>query len=251
MIRLDIEKLLSFLDNPKPEDAHNASSIVGVIGEDLAAGAYMHYYRNTRRVLHDVSVTEGKKRGKWLDRWFVDDTSKTLYQCEIKSWSASAIGGHRLALDASPEEVKRIGVLNMRGLAKNFVSEVQPNHVTKVLQKMRLPDGTEYSSYTVLPLLIVWMCVADDTSEISPILQLQNVPCGLHFNTLEVFSVSLYLRSLYAKGIREIDIDAPSMQNRINTLNSFIASDASKAFMDALTASDDTHYKRLRREGSQ
>ncbi len=251
MIRIDIEKLLSFLDNPEPKDAHNASSVVGVIGEDLAAGAYVHYKKQNVRILHEENVTEGSKGGKWLDRWMVDDENKVLYQCEIKSWSASAIGGHRLALDASTEELKRVGVLNMRGLAKNFESEVQPNHVTKVLRKMRLPDSSEYTSYQVLPLLIVWMCIADDRGEISPVLKLKDLPCGLHFSTLEVFSVSLYLRSLYAQGIREIDIDAPSMQKRIRTLNSFITSDASRAFMDGLTASDDAHYRRLKGESSQ
>lgn len=223
MTRFIIESLLSFLDNPDIADRKHASSIVGVIGEDLAAGVYVHYRKLYVHVLHEENVTEGNKGGKWLDRWIADDGNKILYQCEIKSWSASAIGGHNLDIDAPTEEIKRVASHYMMGLNKNFVSEQQPNHVTKVLKNMKPLKGVDYTAYTVKPLLIVWMPVMNESEILTPSFEIRDLPEFSEFDSLEIFSVSLYLRELLAVGIKEIEIDAPSIKRRMSLLNGFIA----------------------------
>lgn len=114
-MKFQIRKLLTFLDNPQKGDNRHASAITGVIGEDLNAGAFAHYLEKggtyTATVLPE-SPLPGTRNGQRLDRWIYavnhSERDETLYQCEIKNWAASAIGGRKLAVDCSEEEQKKI-----------------------------------------------------------------------------------------------------------------------------------------------
>jgi len=70
-----IPKLLEFLDDPdtnaaidsemKNHNRGNATSIIGLIGEDLNAAAFRHYMNNKPIILRE-NVVQGHKKGSGL-----------------------------------------------------------------------------------------------------------------------------------------------------------------------------------------
>src|SRR3989344_1903593 len=113
-MKINIKKCLEFLDNT-PVRGH-AAAIVSMIGEELNACAFKHYMESTGRIVEilldetgkPVPVRQELPGRKQLDRWIrVKDINKQLlYQCEIKNWSASAIGGRYLEVNADDNELK-------------------------------------------------------------------------------------------------------------------------------------------------
>src|SRR3989344_1921486 len=95
-MKVNIKELVDFFDNKKDSHKGDANAVMSVIGEDLNAYSYKHYIDTERKrkveVLED-SVVQGYRGGKLLDRWILDKKRNTLFQCEIKSWAATAIGG--------------------------------------------------------------------------------------------------------------------------------------------------------------
>lgn len=223
-MRLNIKELLDFFDDT-PERGH-ASSIVGMIGEDLNAAVFKHFRNNKVVVLGD-KVLQGTNAGQRLDRWILDGS--LLYQCEIKNWSATAIGGRRLRSDATEEETKKmVSYYWEREMRNNFSAEHEhPNGVTKVLLKMKSPE--EYKTLEVGPLLIYWMPISNDEKGENPLsvvsVESLNLPRSLktEFTKLTIFSVSLYLRKLYkgGKGEKYIDLEMPHFEHRMGILGKF------------------------------
>ena len=110
-IEIDIEALLHFFDESPPESQGHATGIVAIAGEDLGAGLLTHYLeaQGASAEVLPGPCSQRTKRGKRLDRWVcvTQDGSTVYYQVEIKNWSAHAIGGKVLKLDASAEEVAK------------------------------------------------------------------------------------------------------------------------------------------------
>src|SRR3989344_9968 len=165
-MKLNLRNLLTFLDDPKKGDNRHSSAITGVIGEDLNAAAFAHYLgrdEGWEATVSTDSTTPGTKSGKRLDRWIQAHNKKTgeviLYQCEIKNWAASAIGGHRLPVDCNEDDVKKVAAHYWKGQLKTFQAPEHPNNVTKVFMPMRLPE--QYAGSNVEPLLIYWMPVSN------------------------------------------------------------------------------------------
>jgi len=222
-MKLNIKELLDFFDNPSIRG--HASAIAGIIGEELNASVYKKFRNNKVEIL-DESVTSGVKKGKWLDRWFVDKNTKTLYQCEIKNWAAHAIGGKKLKSDASDDKIRWIADYHWKRELKNSFSKrgKHPNGVTKVLLTMRKPN--KYKKLKVEPLLIYWMPISSlSGKEINPLSVLPvrplHLPIRTKFSRLNIFSVSLHLRQLYkmGKGQKIIDLDMPHLEHRLKILN--------------------------------
>ncbi len=104
-----VKELLHFFDEKPDWSRGQATSVVGVIGEDLNTACFQSYLESTggsAKVLTDtksskpLSVTTGKQKGPRLDRWMDvnwPDGSSTVFQTEIKNWSAHAIGGKVLS----------------------------------------------------------------------------------------------------------------------------------------------------------
>ena len=234
-MKINIKKCLDFLDNT-PIRGHT-TAIVGMIDEELGACAFKHFIeygkkRNKTEVKIllnketgvPLMVTSGRKKGKRLDRWIeVKENGKvSLYQCEIKFWSATAIGGQYLELKADVEEVKRVAERHWeRQLATQFSDRIYPNGVTKVFEKMRTPD--EYSKkVSIRPLLIYWMPVSNHNNtepffEV-PVSIFNNRAIKTDFKKLKIFSVSLYFRKLQNDGINIINLDMPNSQYRMKIL---------------------------------
>ena len=216
-MKLNIKELLDFFDDKKDSRKGDANALMTLFGEDLNSAVYKHFRKNKVEIL-GCSVLSGDKKGKWLDRWIVD--GKTLYQCEIKNWGATTIGGKKLGSDANDEKTKE--VINYywnRELNEKFSNKKeQPNLITKVLLKMKPPENLK--KLEIKPLLIYWMPISSDLNPLS-ILPLKNLhlPIKTEFSELQIFSVSLYLRQLYKQGEKLIDLDMPNMEHRMEILN--------------------------------
>lgn len=225
-MKLNIRELLDFFDDKKDSQKGDASALMSILGEDLNASAYKHFRNNKVDIISD-KVTPGTNNGKRLDRWMLDSKNKKLYQCEIKNWAATAIGGQELKSGASDEDIKKITKYHWeREMNSNFSSKhEQPNGVTKVLLAMHKPES--YKKLTVEPLLIYWMPVTLDKKGLNPLSVLSVKPLQLSietkFSKLSIFSVSLYLRQLYKKGKGKnfIDLEMPHFEHRIKILTKF------------------------------
>lgn len=221
-MKLNIKELITFFDSRG--NRGDATALIALLGEDLNASVYRHFRNNEVEILN-CSVTCGANKGQRLDRWIVDKKDKKILQCEIKNWSASAIGGKQLDIDSSNDEIKKVVKYYWdRELNGNLSNKVEhPNRVTKVLLKMKAPK--EYSDFKIEPLIVYWMPISSDEEEFNPssclVINTLNIPIKNEFIKLNIFSVSLYLRQLYnnGKGLKFIDLDMPNFKNRIDILN--------------------------------
>ena len=111
-MKINIEETIKFFDDETESRGH-ATAIASVIGEDLNASVFKHYLeaRGDRVKIFDGPITQGATKGQRLDRWIYvqgKDGKNILYQCEIKNWSATAIGGRSLPMQADDEKIKKI-----------------------------------------------------------------------------------------------------------------------------------------------
>ena len=141
------------------------------------------------------SVLPGTSKGKRLDRWIVDKENNKLFQCEIKNWAATALGGKSLMSNANDEETKKIvehyWKHQLNGDLSNKVKH--PSGVSKVLLKMKPPEA--YKMLKIEPLLIYWMPISFDKNGLNPLSTISveslNLPVETEFFILHIFSVSL------------------------------------------------------------
>lgn len=228
-MKINIEETLEFFDGRHEKDRGHASAVVGVLGEDLNAAAFAHYMTSRGADVNvlDVPVTTGNKKGHWLDRW-IDirhEETHALYQTEIKNWSSWAIGGRQLSVTASIEEVQKVAQHHWTQQTNNIFVGSEPNGVTKVLLKMKLPVGYEGQEGRVEPLLIYWMPISN-TESIEPFFSasVHDVAPNIEtpFDELQIFSVSLYLRQLLESGTETIDLDMPNATARVKALSQIL-----------------------------
>ena len=223
-MKLNIKELLDFFDDKKDSQKGDAGALMAIFGEDLNASAYKHFRKNKVEILED-RVNQGLKKEKRLDRWILDKKNKKLFQCEIKSCAATAIGGKQLKSDAGDEEIKKVTSYHCNRELENIFSKrvKHPNSITKVLLKMRSPERYRNIS-KIEPLLIYWMPITFDKKGLNPWSILPIRPLHLSIKTefpkLGIFSVSLYLRQLYkkGKGKRFIDLDMPHFDHRMRII---------------------------------
>ena len=112
MVRVDVQQVLRFFDEKPPCSRGHATAIVSVLGEDLAAASLRHCLLANGASGVNIrieTVGTGNRSGPRLDRWIEADLKggrRILFQTEVKSWSAHAIGGKTLAINASAEETR-------------------------------------------------------------------------------------------------------------------------------------------------
>ncbi len=222
-MKLNIKELLDFFDDKKDSQKGDANAISTILGEELNACVYKHFRNDRVEILTD-SVLPGTNKGKRLDRWIIDN--KKLYQCEIKNWAASAIGGKKLRSDASDYEIKDVADYHWKRELKDRFSEKvkHPNHTSKVLLKMKIPEKYKNIS-KIESLLIFWMPISSDKKGLNPLsilsLKALHLPIETKFLKVCIFSVSLYLRQIYKKGKEQkfIDLDMSHLEHRIKILD--------------------------------
>jgi hypothetical protein len=213
-IEIDIEALLHFFDESPPESQGHATGIVAIAGEDLGAGLLAHHLEAQGASVEVLPgpCSQGTKRGKRLDRWLrVRQNGGTVYyQVEIKNWSAHALGGRVLKIDASAEELSEHK--KERWSKEWDGTGFRKPTMAKVLIPMRPPE----QDCLVEPLACYWDAMHPDGEE-APLFSVP-VPDSV-FPRVWVFSMSTYLRVLLASGRTHMQIDMPETAIRLDWLN--------------------------------
>ena len=229
-LTVNVKELLKFFDEKHGASKGDATGIVAVTGEDLNAACFQHYSesRGDQVTILSGSVTTGKQKGPWLDRWLLVKPHKGrrfLYQTEIKNWSAFAIGGQTLAVNATAQDVADY---KQRRWERHWDIERQSlkgPSTAKVLVPMNRPSA--YKKTPVKPLLIFWEAlgpkeIANDHLFTIPVTYYSkddrpaSWPPNGKFEDLWVFSVSSYLRSLAED---HIQLPMPNAAQRLQILN--------------------------------
>lgn len=238
MVTIRVEELLHFFDE-KPDWSHgHATSIVGVVGEDMNTACFQHYLESTgasARVFSvpnsdtPLPVTTGKRKGPRLDRWigvnWLDGRS-TAFQTEIKNWSAHAIGGKSLLVTAGRDEVADYKQKRWERHWNERLSTLQSPLTAKVLVRMKPPDGVDENK--IRPLLMFWEAIGPKEQCDKHLFSVEACKSRFPFrkpdswtefckaSELWVFSVSSYLRSILEP---TLDLSMPVGVSRLKILN--------------------------------
>lgn len=221
-MKINISQCLELFDERHPEHKGHSTGIIGLIGEDLCAGAFESYMRSQE---NDVVILDGKFQavnfrngaGPRLDRWFVSKKKKIIYQCEIKNWCSWATNG----VDIRQRGVDETAIDYLRKLrTSEFEGNNEYGKASKVLVEMKKPSG--YENYNIEPLLILWWPISNGGS-LPPYFSVKVSELNLgrefytSFKNLNIFSTSLYLRKNQNMG-NIIEFDMPNVQSRTKIL---------------------------------
>jgi hypothetical protein len=228
VLQVNVRGLLEFFDEKVDGSQKHATAIVSVCGEDLGCGLLKHYFeaRDASVEVRPEPCTRGKQKGPRLDRWIrVTGTSElgamdVLLQVEVKNWSAHAIGGRKLRLDAPPEEVADY---KRERWAKEWSDKgISTPALRKVIERMRPPDKLAY--LPVEPLACMWTAL-HPTGDVEPLFSV-SLPQAKRtesdrFDRVWFFSMSSYLRSLTDE---RIPVHMPDATKRIGWLDQLFRS---------------------------
>ena len=237
-VTINRKELLTFFDEKPEWSRKQVSAIIGVVGEDLNTACFLHYLasKGAEPTVLDDSVTTGRQKGPRLDRW-IDvkwrDGSRTVFQTEIKNWSAHAISGKTLSTCASPEEVSRYKAARWEhrwDTERHTLKRVSHGTATataKVLVKMKAPCGVDEE--IVRPLLIFWEALGPRDKPDEHLFRIKKptrdfpfdrpaswADASYHDSELWVFSVSSYLRGL---DVDTIELHMPIAAQRLSILS--------------------------------
>ena len=238
MIVVDVEEIIRFFDEKPEWGCKQATSIVAVIGEDLAAGCFQKHresegatvcvrYIEDGDCIYPEPVTTGCLRGPRLDRWIVVDCpvgGQTVFQTEIKNSGAAAIGGKKIALNAPTQDLRDFRVCMWQKAWDPKIQSLRDPGAAKVLKKMKVPDDPDLKRACVKPLLICWTPMAPENEPDSFLFQVATRPNppDCDFSELWVFSISSYLRSLEQATIA---LKMPIAAAKLRTLDRLLPSE--------------------------
>jgi len=214
MVEIDIIELLKFYDEKIQTSVHHATAINAIAGEDLGAGLITHYLNrknNSAKVLQDP-CTQKTKRGYRLDRWIlaIRNDKKIYYQTEIKNWSAHAIGGTVLKINATQDEVSEYKIKRWH---KSWDGQTLTE---KAARKVLTPMKPIEENSKVEPLICFWMSMHPEGKK-EPFFSVDIK--DKNFSRLWVFSMSAYLRNLLNSGEKKATLEMPDTESRVAWLN--------------------------------
>lgn len=214
MISINIIKMLEFFDEAPASSRKHATSICAIAGEEMGLALLKHYFESEGNHVDIINnpCTTGKQKGYRLDGWIlvIGDT-KTLYQVEVKNWSAHAIGGKRLPIKPNVQELA--SYLIDRWDRKWVDGTFKDDKVGKVLTPMR-PPISEYDFH--LPLICFWEAI-HPKGLMEPLFKIKVRDSS--FLEIAVFSMSIYLRNLNNMGKRNLQLDMPITAKRLGWLD--------------------------------
>jgi hypothetical protein len=215
-MRLDLEQLLEFYDYKVEDSDTHASAINAVLGEDVAVELMRNYFEALGFKFQEAEpCTQGKQAGHRLDRWiYIErDSEESLYQVEIKNWSAHSIGGRRVPRNPSEEEMKKFRLDRWRkqfDVATNIPTQKE---TVKVLTPMLAPR--KFERLRQKPMLCFWEPMhpfgCEDEFMSAPI-------ADPNFETVFVFSMSNHIRRLLREK-RYLEISSKTIDDRLGWLN--------------------------------
>jgi len=157
---VNVEQVLKFFDEKPSYTGNPATAIVAVLGEDLAAATLRHCLLANGATSVNVrteTVGTGRRKGPRLDRWIeadLKDDRRVLFQTEIKNWSAWAIRGITIPVNAPAKALNDYKDAYWKRRWDSHGRTFRSPDVAKVLVHMKPPpdcDGRE-----ILPLIIFW-----------------------------------------------------------------------------------------------
>ncbi len=224
LVTVNVPDLLRFFDEKPDWSERHATAVVGVAGEDLNVACFCRYLESMghhgevllRGSGKPMPVSSGTRKGPQLDRWIEvrwKDGTETLFQTEIKNWSAHSLSGERLPLPASDEEVMDYKQRRWENRWNGEEQLLKVRQTAKVLSPMRLPNGADGKD--IQPLLIFWEALAPrgKADEHLFSVDVSDNPGG--FSELWVFSVSSYLRTVQKD---KLELELPMAAQRLRVL---------------------------------
>jgi hypothetical protein len=198
--------LLHFFDEVPSNSRGHATAIVAVAGEELGVALLLHYLRSAGHKAAALSgpCTSGRRKGKRLDRWIeISAPSRLLYQVEVKNWSAHAIGGTRLSINAPLPERRKYAREKWTSFwnGKTFR--------TANMRKVLLPMKPPMPGVRVEPVICFWLYCG-----VKPFFTV-STNAKAAFRRVHVFSMSSYLRSCAKRALR---LEMPHSLERLSWL---------------------------------
>ncbi len=213
MIQIDIIEILKFYDEKIQTSLHHSTAVNAVAGEDLGAGLFAHYLKQKNIIANILpnACTQKTKSGVRLDRWIlaIENGKKVYYQTEIKNWSAHAIGGKVLKINATEKEVSDYKI-------KQWNNSWDGKILTALTaRKVLTPMSPIEDKTKVEPLICFWVSM-HPKGKSEPFF---SVPIqDKNFSRLWVFSMSAYLRNVLNSGEKKIILEMPDTESRIEWL---------------------------------
>lgn len=206
-------KILEFYDEEVPSSLHHATAINAVAGEDMGAGLILHYLtqKNVSAEILPEKCSQRKKKGVRLDRWILatENGKKVYYQTEIKNWSAHAIGGKILKVNATPNEISEYKIERWNHFWDG--KALRAPQARKVLTPMKPIENNS----KVEPLICFWDSMHPEGKN-EPFFSVDIK--DKNFSRLWVFSMSAYLRNLLNSGEKKVTLEMPDTESRIEWL---------------------------------
>lgn len=220
MHSINLPVLIDFYDRKVSRSLGHATAVNAVLGEDLAIALFCDYAK--REGLSPIFLSgkcnQGKNKGKRLDCWIqvTDGASTVHYQTEIKNWSAHAFSGKVIPSVESDENMVNFRKSRWENQFDNSAQTLKQDPARKVLIPMKALDP----SVEIRPLIIFWDAMHPNGEP----KEFFSVPVsGSSFGNLWFFSMSTYVRNQINKGILEIKIEMPEVNERIEWLRQIYA----------------------------
>ena len=190
-VAIDVKGLLEFYDARPDSSRGHATAITQVAGEELGLALLRRYFQETGKParIRDEACKAPGRSGSRLDAWLDVGlgSERTLYQVEVKNWSAHSLDGYPIALSATAAEIQEYKIEAWKEYWDGEAF-IQPQ-----LQKVLRPVPPPEKGARVEPLACLWDLV-HPRGELEPMFR---VALGSRpFPHMTVFSMSSYLRSL-------------------------------------------------------
>lgn len=224
----NIDELIKFYDL-KGENHKHASSVTGLIGEDLITGIFKHYLERNRSnsTVNVLAENPKEKKGRWLDRWIIQEngSENICYQTEVKNWSAHSLGG--IHFDYDPNNPLEFETLDSNKIFDKTWDdekhEFKNPAVNKVLKQMKSnADLDSLPNKTIEPLVCFWMPITKSSVK-EAIIELKISNSNTNFDRVTIFSASIYIRQLRSDGDTEIEIESGHIATRMEKLNNLFS----------------------------
>ncbi len=226
-MRIDIIKLLDFYDQYRDVRARHVAAINGFLGDELILAFFSHYMASAGKTVtvtsHTPVATETRQR---LSRWLIvsGGSNDFLYQTLVRNWSVYSTGVPRTLRRDMDIRALRSWSRAMFGrewntLARTFKDQT---NVGKVMLPMGLPDNYQEESPQVRPLVCYWYPISNSLSSnrLQFFFTLKNRRG--EFREVDIFSTSLYARSLLRSGVGHVDLDLGHVNTTLDLLRSFM-----------------------------
>ena len=224
-IIVDVRRIIKFFDVKDDYSYKQSTSVVAVVGEDLAAACFKKYLEESEQgttvcIRWDDEVPKSCKEGdrRKLDRWIVADRQncgRQVFQTEIKHWSAHSSGGQCILPNAEPQELQEHKYDRWMKQWDTDKQSLKDDNHAKVLMPTK-PPPEDLSGSCILPLIIYWAPMAPECKSDKPLFSVcTNSEC---FKELWVFSVSSYLRCI-VDNEEKICLKMPNAAKRLRILD--------------------------------